>query len=536
MAKPSSQHDPSSSRASSQAPSSGGPSFFGAVRQIGVLTAISRVLGFGRDVVLATTIGAGPIADAFFVAFKLPNLFRRLTAEGAITNAFLPAYAKARQQGGESAAAHLTEEIQITLLWGLVALTFVMEFTMPYVISILAPGFTAEDGRAETAIMLARLTIPYLPMISLVAFWAALTNANNRFLGGAAAPIILNIMLMLGAIIGSLSASFGAMPVAVAVPIAGIFQMLLMRRMLGAIDKKPRWGFWPKVSAAGRAMWRKFWAAALGAGGMQLNLLVDTILASLLPVGAISSLYYADRIAQLPLGVIGIALGTALLPRLSRLEAEGKPEDVRAVIGRGLRLGLFFALPAMVGAILLAEPIISGLFGYGAFSVAMITPTAQVLMAYALGIPFFVMAKIFQPAFYAAEDPQTPLKISIFTVIFNLGASLILMQYLGAAGLALATATASMLSVLIMMTILYRRARFELKGDGTIWKTIIATILMGLTLYFSRPFITSMMSGMGFIQDALILLSLMILGTIVFFTAAFLIGALPKDIRRSLRQ
>ena len=376
-----------------------GPSFFGAVRQIGMLTGISRILGFGRDVVLATTIGAGPIADAFFVAFKLPNLFRRLTAEGAITNAFLPAYAKARQQGGEDAAASLAEEIQITLLWGLVALTIVMELAMPYVIGVLAPGFTSDDGRYETAIMLGRITMPYLPMISMVAFWAALTNANNRFLGGAAAPIILNIMLMAGAIIGSLSAAMGALPVAVAVPIAGIFQMLLMRRMLAAIDKSPRWGFWPKVSKAGKAMWRKFWAAALGAGGMQLNLLVDTILASLLPVGAISSLYYADRIAQLPLGIIGIALGTALLPRLSKLEAEGKTDDVRAVIARGLRLGLFFALPAMVGAIILAEPIISGLFGYGAFAATMITPTAQVLMAYALGIPFFVMAKIFSLRF-----------------------------------------------------------------------------------------------------------------------------------------
>ena len=512
-----------------------GPSFFGAVRQIGVLTALSRVLGFGRDVVLATAIGAGPIADAFFVAFKLPNLFRRLTAEGAITNAFLPAYAKARQHGGEKAAASLAEEIQITLLWGLVILTLVMEFTMPYVIGVLAPGFTEEDGRADTAITLARLTIPYLPMISLVAFWAALTNANNRFLGGAAAPIILNIMLMLAAVIGALSASFGAIPVAIAVPVAGLFQMLLMRRMLAAIDKSPKWGFWPRISTAGKSMWKKFWSAALGAGGMQLNLLVDTILASLLPVGAISSLYYADRIAQLPLGVIGIALGTALLPRLSKLEAEGNIDDIRAVISRGQRLGLFFALPAMVGAILLAEPIIGGLFGYGAFSQSMVSPTAQVLMAYALGIPFFVMAKIFQPAFYAAEDPQTPLKISIFTVIFNLGASLSLMPYFGAAGLALATAMASMLSVIIMAIILYRRQRFDLHGDGTVTKTIIATIAMGAVIAGAAPYTQGLSLAAGFMHEAVNLMILMVIGTVVFFGVSFLIGALPKDMRRSAK-
>jgi putative peptidoglycan lipid II flippase len=513
-----------------------GPSFFGAVRQIGLLTAISRILGFGRDVVLATTIGAGPVADAFFVALKLPNLFRRLTGEGAITNAFLPAYAKARKSGGEVAAAKLAEEIQITLLWGLVVLTVIMEFTMPVVISILAPGFTADDGRYDVAITLARFTIPYLPMISMVAFWAALTNANNRFIGGAAAPIILNIMLMAGAIIGSISASYGAIPVAIAVPVAGIFQMLLMWQMLVAINKKPRWGFWPKISTAGKAMWRKFWAAALGAGGVQLNLLVDTILASLLPVGAISSLYYADRIAQLPLGVIGIALGTALLPRLSRLEAEGKTSDVRAAISRGLRLGLFFSLPAMVGAIVLAEPIIGGLFGYGAFSTFMITPTAEVLMAYALGIPFFVMAKIFQPAFYAADDPQTPLKISAFTVIFNLGASLALMPLLGAVGLALATAVAVMLSVLIMLVILRRRARFDFSGDGTVIKTVIATTVMGVVLYSIKSHVIGMMAGAGFVRDAVSLFVLMMIGIAVFFGVAGFIGALPRDMQRSFRQ
>jgi putative peptidoglycan lipid II flippase len=513
-----------------------GPSFFGAVRQIGSLTAISRILGFGRDVILATTIGAGPIADAFFVAFKLPNLFRRLTAEGAITNAFLPAYAGVREKAGEAAAAKLAEEIQITLLWGLVVLTVMMEFTMPFVISALAPGFTAGDGRYDVAITLARLTIPYLPMISLVAFWAALSNANNRFIGGAMAPIILNLMLMAGAIIGTLSASLGAIPVAIAVPVAGIFQMLLMRRMLIAIDKQPRWGFWPKISSAGKTMWRKFWVVALGAGGTQLNLLVDTILASLLPVGAISSLYYADRIAQLPLGVIGIAIGTALLPRLSKLEAEGKTGDIRDVISRGLRLGLFFAIPAMVGAIVLAQPIIGGLFGYGAFSALMITPTAQVLMAYALGIPFFVMAKVFQPAFYAANDPQTPLKISIFTVIFNIGASLSLMPFLGATGLALATSIAMMFSVLIMVFVLRRRSRFDFSGDGTVTKTVIATAVMGVVLYIVQPHIIAMMTGAGFIRDAVSLIVLMVIGMAVFFGVAGFSGALPHDIHRSFRQ
>ena len=245
-------------------------------------------------------------------------------------------------------------------------------------------------------------------MVSMVAFWAAVTMPITVF-WGAAAPIILNIMLMIGALISSISASFGAVPLAFAVPVAGVLQMLLMQRMLKAIHKQPSWGFWPKISVAGKAMWRKFLAAALGAGSTQLNLLVDTILASLMPVGAISALYYADRIAQLPLGVIGIALGTALLPRLSHLEASGDIAQTRSVLAGGIRLGLFFAVPAMVGSLLIADIIISGLFGYGAFTVS---PTPQV-DDICWGYRLFILVKT-QPAFFAANAPKPPLRLRCF--------------------------------------------------------------------------------------------------------------------------
>jgi putative peptidoglycan lipid II flippase len=517
-----------------------GPSFFGAIRQIGTLTAVSRLLGFGRDVILALTLGAGPLADAFFVAFKLPNLFRRLTAEGAITNAFLPAYAKAEQSGG-MAAARLAAEIQLTLLWGVVVLTVLFELAMPLIITVLAPGFTEGGERFSHAVTLARITMPFLPMISMVAFWAALTNANNRFFGGAAAPIILNIMLILGALASSLFSAFGIIPLALALPVAGLLQMILMQRMLMAIDKRPHWGFWPKISVAGKTMWRRFFAAAIGAGGTQLNLLVDTILASTLPVGAISSLYYADRIAQLPLGVIGIALGTALLPRLSRLEAMGADAEVRGVLARGVRIGMFFALPAMVGAVLLAEPIIGGLFGYGAFSLSMITPTAYVLMAYAIGIPAFVLSKIFQPAFYAANDPKTPLKIAMLTVVFNLIASLILMQVLGAAGLALATSLASWLSVVIMVVILWRRQRVDASSYVAFGPIILAATMMGGGLYIIKPILDHhllgwQLLGWGLFADAFQLFLLMVIGVVIYFIAGFCFGALPGNLHRAVRQ
>ena len=519
----------------SSSPQQSGPSFFGAVRQIGGLTAISRVLGFGRDVILAVTIGAGPLADAFFVAFKLPNLFRRLTAEGAITNAFLPAYAKAKKQGDE-AAALLAAEIQLTLLWGLVVITLLMEIFMPAVISLLAPGFSEEDQRFQDAVTLARITLPYLPMVSMVAFWAAVTNANNRYLGGAAAPIILNVMLMIGALISSMSASFGAVPLAIAVPVAGVLQMLLMQRMLKAIGKQPSWGLWPTISAAGKAMWRKFLAAALGAGSTQLNLLVDTILASLMPVGAISALYYADRIAQLPLGVIGIALGTALLPRLSYFEAAGDMSQTRSVLAGGIRLGLFFALPAMVGSLLIADIIINGLFGYGAFTDAMITPTSQVLMAYALGIPSFILAKILQPAFFAANDPKTPLKITLLSVVVNLIGSISLMQVLGVVGLALATSLASWVSVVVMAVLLWRRKRLDADIKNGFLPILVSTMVMSITLWLGRMIYDQDLIYAGLFQDAVMLVMLIILGTISYFGVAYFSGALPREIWAELRR
>ena len=527
----------------SSSPQPSGPSFFAAFRQIGGLTAISRVLGFGRDVILAVTIGAGPIADAFFVAFKLPNLFRRLTAEGAITNAFLPAYAKARKQS-QAAADALASEIQLTLLWGLLALMLVIQIFMPVVIGVLAPGFSVEDTRFNHAVTLARVTLPYLPMISMVAFWAAVTNANNHFFGGAAAPILLNIMLMIGAVISALIASFGAVPLALAVPMAGLLQMAMMQRILASIGKTPSWGFWPKISQAGKTMWRKFFAAALGAGGTQLNLLVDMVLASLMPVGAISALYYADRIAQLPLGVIGIALGTALLPRLSHLEAAGDDEQIRSAMAGGVRLGLFFALPSMMGAILLAEDIIGGLFGYGAFDAAMITPTAQVLMAYALGVPAFILAKVLQPSFYAADDPKTPLTITLIAVVVNLIGSVTLMQVLGVVGLALATSIASWFIVTSYGVILWRRRRIDRRVGQGLWAMIGATLAMMLVLIASSmiwamgvmPYQSGLSGVMSVVATLFRLFLLIGLGGATYFVMGYWLGAMPGEMIAAFRR
>jgi putative peptidoglycan lipid II flippase len=342
-------------------------------------------------------------------------------------------------------------------------------------------------------------------------------------------------VLILGALASSFFSAFGIIPLVAALPVAGVFQMILMWRMLKVINKTPRWGFWPKISTAGKAMWKKFFAAAMSQGGMQLNLLIDTILASTMTVGAISSLYYADRIAQLPLGVIGVALGTALLPRLSRLEAAGDDAEVRAVIARGLRVGMFFALPSMVGAILLADPVIRGLFGYGEFKDFMISPTANVLVAYAIGIPAFIMSKIFQPAFFAANDPKTPLRIAMVTVVFNLVASLILMRVLGVVGLALATSLASWFSVCIMIVILHRRNRINRQTYSKTLPIILATAAMAGGIILFKPVFDNKVMYEGFMDDTFGLLMMVAISVVIYFAAGFLLGAIPRDFRQSMK-
>jgi len=274
-----------------------------AFQQIGSLTAISRIVGFMRDIAFASFLGAGPAADAFLVALKLPNMFRRLSAEGAMTNAFLPSFAKIRETDGRDAALRLASEAQIFLIIALFAIVVLAEIFMPEVIALLAPGFAATPDRLAAAVDLARVTMPYLPMISVVALWGAIANAHDRFMAAAAAPILANLCFIAGAIsIPILAADLGmfkALPIAIGLLVAGFCQLLFLFFVLRRLSAVPKLQ-WPRLSNAGKMMWRKFLPAALGAGGMQLNLLVDLILASMLPVGAISWLYYADRVAQIP--------------------------------------------------------------------------------------------------------------------------------------------------------------------------------------------------------------------------------------------
>ena len=457
-------------------------------RQIGSWTALSRVAGFMRDLVFAHFLGAGAAADAFLVAFKLPNLFRRLTAEGALTNVFLPVYSAMREEKGEARALIFASEVQTVLFLGLAVIVVILEIFMPLIMMGLAPGFAATPERLEAAIALGTITIPYLPMISLVALWSALSNSHEDFTGGAAAPVILNFSLIAAAFTIPLYQNIAGdtgllivMPLACGVLFAGVGQMTLLQLRMRKRRINPKLLSW-RFSPEARRMWVSFLPAALGAGGLQLNLLVDTILASLLNVGAISWLYYADRIAQLPLGIVGIALGTALLPRLSALEANGRSEDIAAELSSGLKTASFFVLPAAAAIIVIAEPILAGLFLSGAFTAEDVYYASLALIAYGVGLPAFVGNKILQPAFYAAGHAKLVLKLSLVSVLVNLCLSLLLMQFFAHAGLALATSISFWIILLWQAFILLRLKKLDFTASIFIAKVLTAAFVMALCL------------------------------------------------------
>lgn len=504
------------------------PSLAGAFRQIGGLTAISRILGFVRDIVFAAFLGAGPAADAFLVALKLPNMFRRLTAEGAMANAFVPAYTEARQKDGATAASDLAGEAQTTLMLVLVAFVVLGEIFMPTVISVLAPGFADTPERMAAAVTLARVSFPYLPMISLVAFWSAIANAEGRFMTAAAMPVLFNLCLVGGALVIPVATGWlaveRAMPLAAALILAGLLQLGVMAVMLSRAGRMPRWRL-PRFGAAIRRMWKKFTVASAGAVIMQANLVVDLVLASLLPVGAISWLYFADRLAQLPLGVIGIALGTALLPRLSAQIRGGERDAARQSLADAVQLAAFLVLPAAAALIIIAPQIIAGLFQHGAFTSAAVTASATALAAYAIGMPAHVMVKILQPAFYADGRPGFVLGVSVAAVASNIALSLSLMPVLGHVGLALATSASGFVAAIALAVALARGRALGLPPVGALLRILFATGVMALVLFLARP-------ATGDLSGVVSLALLVAGGGASYVIVALVVGAVPRHLLR----
>jgi putative peptidoglycan lipid II flippase len=466
------------------------------VATVGSYTLLSRVFGFVRDILTAAILGAGPVADAFFVAQRLPNLFRSLFAEGAFSAAFVPLFAGTMAEHGKEAARIFAEDALAVLLAALLGFVLLGEIFMPAVMEVIAPGFSEDPSKFALAVELARITFPYLLFIALVALQGGVLNSVDRFAAAAATPILLNLFLIAALLMMDRFGWHDGRALAWAVTGAGLAQFLWLMFSCARAGLALRLPL-PRLTPGVKHTLAIMAPGTVGAGVTQLNLLISTALASLLPSGSVSYLYYADRLNQLPLGVVGIAVGTAILPPLSRQIRLGHVTDAVVTQNRGLELALLLTLPAAVALALLATPILSVLFQRGAFGAADTAATAAALSAYAAGLPAFVLIRVLAPAFFARHDTATPVKIAIGTMAANLGLTLVLMQFLAHVGIALATTIAGWINALTLLLLLIRRGhfRFDRRARRNLPRVGAAALGMGVVLALLQVALAPALAG-----------------------------------------
>ncbi|EGJ48926.1 murein biosynthesis integral membrane protein MurJ [Desulfocurvibacter africanus] len=423
---------------------------------VGGATLLSRIAGFVRDMVVAFALGAGPISDAFFVAFRVPNLLRRLFGEGALTMAFIPIFARARQEQGQERAfemarsAFVWQALILAVLTGL-AVALARPLTL-----LIAPGFSDDPAQFELTVRLVRICFPYVLFISAVALAMGVLNSMGHFLSPALSPVLLNLVLITAALTGYYTGGQVAIWLAWGVFAAGVVQLLFQIpflrsrgfRIIGPMRLRDAY-----VSRVGRLMLPTVFGAAV----YQVNIILSTMLASFLPSGSVTYLYYADRLVEFPLGVFGFALSTAAMPSLSALMAKGETDEYRRTVDMTLALTLFISIPSAVGLVALSEPVIDLLFGRGAFTPADVSATSMALVAFCLGLPATSIARPLVSAFYAMEDTRTPVIIAALCVAVNIGVGFSLMRPLGHLGLALGVSSASWANALLLSWAFRRR-------------------------------------------------------------------------------
>src|SRR3974390_1592326 len=416
---------------------------------VGGFTLLSRLTGFARDVILAAVLGAGPVADAFFVALRLPNHFRAIFAEGAFNAAFVPAYAHVHGEQGEASAKLFADRIFTLLFVSQLVLLVAALLFMPQAISVLAPGFSEDAEQRRLAIELTRITFPYLLPITLVPLYGGILNVMQRFASAAAASIFLNISMMATL---ALAAYFPTLGHAAAwgVLISGFLQYFLLAGDLATHGGLPR--FAPlKIAEEIRAFFRALGPATLGSMGTQVAMFADTIIATFLPAGALSALYYADRLNQLPIGVIGIAVGTVLLPEMSRQLTADDHEGAMASQRRAFDFTLLFSVPFVAAFLAVPDAITRAMFARGAFTKADAAAAGATLAAYAIGLIPFVLIRTAVSAFYARKDTATPVKASLTGLTVNVLLKVALMGTFAQVGLALATAVGAWINLLLVL-------------------------------------------------------------------------------------
>ncbi|MCV3736589.1 murein biosynthesis integral membrane protein MurJ [Rhizobium sp. TRM96647] len=509
---------------------------------VGGATLGSRILGFARETLMAAALGTGPMADAFYAAFRFPNLFRRLFAEGAFNAAFVPLFAKEIEAGGVDGAKRFSEEVFGVLFTVLMLITIAMELAMPLIVAwVIAPGFVGDPEKFDVTVRLAIVMFPYLMCMSLTAMLSGMLNSLHHYFAAAVAPIFLNLVLISALAFGLYT---GASPLDTAwylawgVLAAGILQMVVL--YAGVLHAGMRIGFRrPRMTPnVKRLLWLALPAAVTG-GITQINQIIGQMIASTRE-GAISALQYADRVYQLPLGVVGIAVGVVLLPELARALKGGHEREAANLQNRSLEFVLFLTLPAAAALWVISDEIVRVLYERGAFSPETTSIVAGTLAIYGLGLPGFVMIKALNPGFFAREDTKTPMRITLFSVVVNCVLAVSLFPHFHERGIATAEATSGWLTAIFLFVTLVRRGHWPLE-KALVWRVarlVIAAFVMAASLDYASGLMAARLASTASLLEQVAALGALIgLSMVIYFGVAFLIGGADLGmIRRNIRR
>jgi putative peptidoglycan lipid II flippase len=488
----------------------------GRIFTVGGYTLLSRLTGFARDIMLAAILGAGPVADAFFVAFRLPNHFRAIFAEGAFNAAFVPAYAHVHGEHGEASAKLFADRVFTLLFLSQVVLLVAAWLFMSPAMSILAPGFSDDAQQRGLAIELTRITFPYLLLITLVTLYGGMLNVMHRFASAAAASIFLNISMMATLAFAVFFPTAGH-AAAWGVLISGFLQYFLLAGDLATHGGLPR--FAPlRLDEDIRAFFRALGPATLGSMGTQVAMFADTIIATFLPAGALSALYYADRLNQLPIGVIGIAIGTVLLPEMSRRLTAGDQVGAMEAQRRAFDFTLLFSVPFVAAFLAVPDVITRAMFARGAFTKGDAAAAGATLAAYAIGLIPFVLIRSAVSTFYARKDTATPVRASLTGLTVNMLLKVLLMGSLAQVGLALATAVGAWINLLLVLGFAVRAGYLELNRPlaQSLMKFAVSGAVLAAVLWLAARFAATHFVAMNGLRDEAALLLLVAIGAVVY--------------------
>jgi putative peptidoglycan lipid II flippase len=456
-------------------------SLFKAMATVAGITGLSRIAGFTRDIIMASILGAGPVADAFFVALKLPNFFRKVTAEGAFSVSFVPLYAEVMEREGKERADIFASRMFSIMFCLLAVLTFIFMIAMPLIIYLIAPGFNEDPERYDMAVDMSLITFPYLFLMSLTALLGGVLNARNKFAPFAFAPVLFNVTLIAALLLSDWFENAGY-ALSWGVLVAGVIQLIFLYVSTRGAGVHIAFSV-PYFSDNAKTVFKRMGPGIIGAGVLQINLFADLIIASFLAEGAISYLYYADRLNQLPLGVIGIAVGTALLPMLSKEMAAQNTAKAKDLFNRALEMCLLLGLPAAVALFVVPHFLVSALFERGAFESADTYYTGYVLMGYAFGLPAYIGVKVLSTTFWAQGDTKTPVNTAIVATIANIIIGLILSRYIGVAGIAVATGIAGWLQYILLNKKLDADLSYDTQFTANFPKIVLSSLVMAACLY-----------------------------------------------------